>query len=136
MTIDRFQLWNNCAPVGLVVESLGSDAEKIGLTEERLQTTVGSRLRGARIYTDVLTRPFQSYLYLNVNIVGRAFGIGLMFNKTLMDMSLLSSGIATTWNIGGAGTHGGDGGYVVQAVAEQTDRFINEYLRVNESACQ
>ena len=42
---------------------------------------------------------------------------------------------STTWRIGTYGTHGGDAGYILQALSEKLDKFILEYLRVNESAC-
>ena len=49
---DRFRLWNNCQPFTLVVEQLGDDATEIGLKKDTIETTVRSRLRAARIYTD------------------------------------------------------------------------------------
>ncbi len=42
---------------------------------------------------------------------------------------------AATWETGSLGTHGGDAGFILQAVAEHTDKFVNEYLRVNDEAC-
>ena len=50
---DRFQLWNGCRPVDVLVVSLSEDAGKIGLRTEYIETTVRSRLRGARIYDGV-----------------------------------------------------------------------------------
>ena len=58
---ERFELWNECAPVWLVVESLSSDARGIGLTKERIQPTVESRLRGSRIYGDNEYESLGSY---------------------------------------------------------------------------
>ena len=40
------------------------------------------------------------------------------------------------WETGSYGTHGGDADYILQAVSERLDRFILEYLRVNETACR
>ena len=42
---------------------------------------------------------------------------------------------ATTWHIGAAGTHSGDARFILQGLSEALDRFILEYLRVNEDAC-
>ena len=36
----------------------------------------------------------------------------------------------------GTGTNGGDPGYVLSLVSQYTDKFIDEYLRVNEDACK
>ncbi len=128
----KFRLWNDCEPIDLVVERLHDDAGEIGLTEERIQTTVESRLRGARIYTEDKT-----YLYVNVAVVGRSFSIGLSLNFLVYREanSGILQGVASTWESGFTGTHGGDAGYILQSVAEHTDRFINEYLRVNAEAC-
>ena len=35
---DRFELYNKCSPVDLLVEHLDEDAKKTGLTSERIQT--------------------------------------------------------------------------------------------------
>ena len=48
---ERFELFNNCGRMRLIVEGLNPDAAAIGLTEKRLQFAVESRLRGARLYT-------------------------------------------------------------------------------------
>ena len=47
--IDRFQLWNACGPINLLVESPSYDAGNMGLTREAIATTVRSRLRSARL---------------------------------------------------------------------------------------
>ena len=66
---DCFQLWSACPPLDLIVEGLPEDAEEIGLTRERIQTAAESRLRAARLYD----AEAGHYLYVNVNVVGRAF---------------------------------------------------------------
>ena len=42
---------------------------------------------------------------------------------------------ATTWDFGGAGTHGEDADFILQGLSEHLDGFILDYLRVNEDAC-
>ena len=140
--IDRFQLWHACQSVGLVVEQLPDDAGKIGLRRPDIETAVRSRLRGARIYNDRSSSP---YLYVNVNVVGAAFSVGFYF-KRWVTVSVAfwlkpkgmdgPAGPAATWNVGSAGTHGDAAGYVLSAVARHTDKFIDEYLRVNAGACR
>ena len=136
---DAFALWNECAPIRLIVESLSStDAADIDLTEERIQTLAESRLRAARLY-DAAARP---YLYVRVGVLvsenrsGGAYSIGIFFKKYLGDGVSEQSGLAATWETGNYGTHGGDAGYIMQIVSEYLDRFILEYLRVNETACR
>ena len=42
----------------------------------------------------------------------------------------------TTWAKSVTEQHGRDNGYIMQSVSNLTDRFINEYLRLNEDACE
>ena len=130
--IDKFALWNKCKPVWLLVEGLSEDADKIDLKKENLAVTVRSRLRGARIYTGGAVSP---YLYVAVSVVGKGFSINLELNKFVHDPLSGQSGIASTWLSGGTGTHADDSGYILSAVAGYTDKFIDEYLRVNAPAC-
>lgn len=126
-----FELFNACRPIHLVVASLGEDAAEIGLTKKRIQTAAESRLRAARLYD-----PSSGYvLYVNVNVVGHAYNINVEHHKWLHDVEFNLRGIAETWSIGSTGTHAGDAGYILQFVSEHVDRFVVEYLRVNEAAC-
>ena len=132
--LDRFKLFNNCEPMRLVVENLSDDAAEIGLTEERLRFAAESRLRAARLYTADRGTPY--YLYVNVHVVGRGVSTSLEYNKMLFDPASGESGMATTWDIGQTGTHGQDAAaFIVSGLSEVLDRFLTEYLRVNEEAC-
>ena len=130
-SIARFQLFNECKPMRLTVEGLPDDAGKIRLTQEQVRTAVESRLRSARLY-DAAELP---YLYVNVNVFGPAFGVRVEYNKYFLDTASGEFGMATTWNTGGTGTHGGDAGFILSAVSQHLDKFLVEYLRVNEENC-
>ena len=129
---DRFQLFNNCQPMRLAVEELPDAAADIKLTTERLVLAAESRLRGARLYTEDFDQPF---LYLNVNVVGAAFNTSLEYRKHVLDPVTSEYFWTTTWDAGATGQHGGDAEYIVSDVSYQLDRFLTEYLRVNEAAC-
>ena len=129
---DRFQLWNDCGPMKLVVEPLPQTAADIGLTREAITTAVRSRLRAAHLY-DADAMPF---LYVNVSVTGRAFQIGVDYGKLVIDLASGEYYQAATWATGSLGTHGGDSNYILSAVSQYTDKFIDEYLRVNEDACK
>ena len=132
-----FELFNDCLPMELIVESLPPAAGQIGLTDSRLQTLAESRLRAARIYTE--DRPWTPYLYINVNVGGaraRAFSVSLQYKKVLDHLRTGTDGYGTTWSTGAVGTHGQDGGYILQAVSEYLDEFVLAYLRINEPACE
>ena len=130
----RFQLFNECGPTNLIVEGLPPDAAAISLTRERVVTLAESRLRAARLFS---VDRVPSYLYVNVNVVGRAFSIRVGYNKRLFDPITDEFRFANTWNSGSAGTTGASGGnFIMQGLSEHLDSFVLEYLRVNEDACR
>ena len=133
---DRFQLWNDCKPMQLVVEGLANDATAIGLAKEAIEVAVRSRLRAARLYSEDSAEGAWSYLYVNVGVVGRAFGVYIKYRMMVRDTATELEYMTTTWNIGTTGTHGRDSSYILATVAENADKFIDEYLRVNEDACK
>ena len=131
---ERFQLFNDCRPMYLLVEGLNADAAAISLTEERLRTAAESRLRVARLYESALAMG-GAVLYVNVGVNGRAFVVFLAYKKTLLDPASGEGGLGTTWENGSTGTHGGDAERVVSTLSRHLDQFLTEYLRVNEAAC-
>jgi len=135
LELNRFKLYNNCRPMMLVVEELPDDAKEIGLTRRRLLSATEARLRSARLYTDDYERSQGAYLYVNVLVVGRAFNLTVQYNKSLYDPLSDLFLTAATWTRGNTGAHGGDAGYIMQAVYEKIDEFLLAYLRVNEEDC-
>lgn len=129
----RFQLFADCRPMRLLVEYLPPDASKIGLTREAIQAAAESRLRSARLYRSIRLAP---YLYINVNVFRRSFNIRLAFKKKVHDPLSGITGIAVTWNAGSTGTHGGSASYILSALSQHMDKFLVEFLRVNEKACE
>ena len=59
----------------------------------------------------------------------------MAYNKVVYDAVSGETNYASTWTTGGDGTHVGDAGFILQGLSEDLDRFILEYLRVNEDAC-
>ena len=132
---DRFALWNECRPMHLAVEDLDEDSAEIGLSKEALEIAARSRLRAARLYSEDFFEGSFSYLYINVTVSSRALSISVEYKKSVMDLATKLEVNATTWKAGSVGTHGRDAGYILSAVSQHTDEFIDEYLRVNETAC-
>ena len=120
----------------LAAESLHEDAAEIGLSKEALEIAVRSRLRAARIYSENPSDGSFSYLYINVNVTSSAFHIAVQYLKTVMDLATMLEVTAVTWSAGSTGTHGRNAGYILSAVSQDTDKFIDEYLRVNADACK
>ena len=118
---DRFKLFNECGPMDLGVEDYGDHAGwiDIGLTVDRIQTMAESRLRAARLYDATAL----AYLNVNVNVVGRGFSLIVGYNKVVYDGVSGETNYAKTWNSHGAGTHGGDAGFILQNLSEYLDSF-------------
>ena len=130
---DRFQLFNECRQMDLVVEDYDDDAggAALGLTVARIRTLAESRLRAARLY-DADAAP---WLYVNAHVRSRGFSLNVEYKKLVYDAVSGETNYATMWNVNGTGTHGGDAGFILQGLSEHLDGFILEYLRVNEAAC-
>ena len=132
---ERFQLFNGCRPMRLVVADLPSDAKEIGLNRDRLRFAAESRLRSARLHTDSRAESASALLSIRAGVLGMSFYVQLGYAKMVSDHASGREGLAETWNAGGYGTHGKDAGYILQALSGYLDRFLAEYLRVNEPAC-
>lgn len=130
----RFQLFNECAPMDVVVEDLDSDAWEIGLTEDTLRAAVENRLRATRLYDGEADSPVPA-LYLNVGVEGKTYVVSLEYIKKVCRPAIKQCGIAPTWRTGSFGTHEGDAQHIRSDVSEHIDEFIVEYLRINEEAC-
>lgn len=142
---EKFELWNWCKSVKLLVDNSSPDAKKIGMTKERIQTAVESRLRGARIFSDA--DDSLIYLYVQVTVSGSSFSTDFYLMRWMKHTSALEQaalgetpgpyyGYAITWAQGITGTHGNDAGHILQYVSEGADNFIIEYLRANAEACK
>lgn len=135
--------------MNLVVEGLSADGKEIGLSKETIQNALESRLRAARLYQtpenfSEMTRRarllfpgkgFDSYLYVRVSVVGRAFNLDLRYNKLVVDETSGVKNYATTWEKGITGTASG-AGFIMSTLASSIDAFFVEFLRVNEPDCQ
>ena len=128
---ERFKLFTECQPVRLYV-SANEEAVELGITEERLRTVAESRLRAARLF---LAEGSGPAFLVEVSVVGFAFDISLALHRNLWNPYTETWGRVITWTGGTFGTHGGDSSYIMQGGSENMDRFIGDYLRVNEAAC-
>lgn len=132
---ERFELCYVCSPMGLVVEFLHDDAKVIGLTRERLQAAAESRLRAARLYTEYPAGVTGSLLYVNASVVGPAFDLSLEFHKPLFDPVSSVARPTMTWRAAVTGTHSGLSGFIVHSLSQELDKFLADFLRVNEKHC-
>ena len=128
---DLFNLWTKCATLDLVIAELDEEETAFGLTANRIETLVRSRLRAARIYD---SDKFE-YLFVEVVVVGEAFLVHFDFNKVLDDRRTGLVRLAPTWAYSVLGTHGRSDDYILAGVSEVADQFVDEYLRVNAASC-
>ena len=131
---ERFELFNACRPMEVLIETLPSAAADIGLTEEALQAAAESRLRAARLYTDDDEKSDFASLYVNVSVTGKAFSVWVWYNKVVTD-AFDEPGRAMTHASGFMGPHGRNQRNVVGTLSQLLDDFLAVYLRVNEPAC-
>ena len=120
----------------VLIEHLDEDAKKIGLTEKRLITVTELRLRREGITIvpiDVEASYKTPYVYVNVNIVGRAYNVSLEIHEwvDLRRIPIAHGCVATIWNISRTGTHGEDPEHVISSLNKALDEFFNDYYKAN-----
>ncbi len=128
----RFELWNECRAIDLVVESATGGGAGIGLTERAIAARLRARLGAAGLYDP----EGLAYLDIRASVVGPAFHVSVEFRKPLRDPASGEEGLAATWISGSTGTHGGDPGYVLASASGHAEGFVAQYLRVNARACK
>lgn len=129
--LERFELYNGCRPMGLVVEEITDRAREIRLTEGAIRRAAESRLRAARLFD---AGSLHSWMYVDAHVVGAAFSVSVRYHKRTAD-SFGMIGWPATWHSGITGTHGADAGFIVSQLSLLLDEFLADYLRVNEEDC-
>jgi hypothetical protein len=110
------------------------DAERIGLTADRVRTRVELRLRQAGLTPTDAGR--DEHLRVEVFVVGATYAWTIEFVRPVtfvINESLAGSSEASMWggmNVGA--THGNSAAVVVESLDGALDRFLNDYLRVNQ----
>ena len=129
-----FGLYVDCQPVHVIVEESSPYAEKIGVSRELIMLTAEAHLRKARIFSKEMIQPF--FLGIEIAVYDQAFNISLLFGKEVKD-SLFSQhgGVGFTWIDGVTGTHDDTSRYILSVLSTRLDRFIVEYFRANQAAC-
>lgn len=132
LTTDIIQLGTECGRVGLVVRV--HDSEENQLTEEAVSIAARSRLRAARLYAAPGTQA-MGILQARVMLSEDEFTYRLWFEKEQLDlMSGIRDWSPTGWDQWRFGGHGGNANFVLSSITRSLDKFIDNYLRVNEFA--
>jgi len=134
MDLTHRNLFALCAPMNFIVEPVKEHlSRKIGLADEVIENEIETRLRAAHLYNANASQ----YLSVNVNLSdsGDFFGPSLSLNRYVNDMGFGIGGFVTVWNTGTVGMHDGNSKHILNTVTLQLDKFITNYLRVNEMEC-
>lgn len=130
-TFESELLFANCGKMGLLVESLRPDAEKIGLSQKEIRIAAEKRLRSARIFR----QGGRPYIYINITVFENAFTTRFGYRKIVFDEFSKHYVTATVWTDGLLGIHDGDYEFIFSSAMRILDGFIAKYLRANKKAC-
>ena len=130
---ERFGLFSECSPMRLLVYELPPDASKTSLTKDLIRVYLESRLRSARLYDSAAF----NFLSVATDVVTSSFySLELKYHKVVYDPASKLVSTVETWNecnstavFSACGLPGG-------GLETCIDRFLEEFLRVNEEACE
>lgn len=127
---------SNYKKLEILVEGLPSDARKIGLTRKQIETKCELRLRQAGIIPTDITDPYKGVaLCVSISVVNQAFSIRLSLNRLVyfeVMEKFYSKNLVPTWESEILGTHGGKSRLIIDSLDGLLDKFLNEYLKVNQ----
>ena len=114
--------------IPIVIGDPGEGGTKIGLTSNRMRTVTELKLRKEGIK---IIEKSTCFLYVNTMIVGNAFRVKLELKEKAKISRLDAFYAATTWQNEMVGTHGNNPEYIVSALGELLDEFLNDYYKAN-----
>ena len=144
--LDKINPLITCERISLFVRDPVEHGKTIGLTKNKIERAVKSRLVDAGIYTRNATHSLNVFVTtLGIDDLGVVFVMQLSFNQEkemgylweFQDRSLIGPSVNVKWKIVKLGLADGDeSDNIVQRIGEFTDLFADEYIRVNTEACR
>ena len=128
---ERFQLFAKCRPLSLDVVYGNTAAPNDDYTRSVIRAAAESRLRSARIYNEL--SPYT--LNVQVLVLGNFAEFSVGFKKYVHDHMSGYWRFVTTWEVRTLSPDFGDLTDVLSDMSRHLDRFLADYLRVNEEAC-
>ena len=137
--LNRIKLYNHCRPMELVVESPSAFAVGRGITEELLRWAAESRLRAARLYTDSSTDAGNTILYVRGDLLWPepskcVVELWVDYLKIVHDPESGEETARLLWSKKFR-QHIECHKTVREEIPKMVDKFMVEYLRVNEKDC-
>ena len=126
-----FKLFTKCEAINLRVGGLHPIADDINLSRDSLVATAEGRLKDVGLYDPEA----DTYLFINVNLTSEAFDLIMALKKHLYDEYSGERRPATTWATGATGTHGGISDSILASIDGSLDKFLAEFQKVNQHAC-
>lgn len=117
--------------ITIILEALHEDAIKIGLNRDRLMTVAELKLRREGIKIDENSSALYPCLHVSFNVVGKAFNIRLSLLEKIRIPRLDKTILGASWQRSIAGTHAGNSEYMVTALSDLLDEFLNDYYKAN-----
>jgi hypothetical protein len=126
----------------VLVESLKPEMERLGLTEEQIQTDVEIKLRKTGFNVKGKDQIFFPLIYLYINLQSIHSDSGLVtYNletsleqEVLLDRNKTIDTIASTWSTSVTGNVGRNNVRQLRdVISDQVDEFINNWLKANAS---
>jgi hypothetical protein len=106
----------------------------LGLSRERVESRSQLKLRAAKISPQEWNSS-SPVLTVEVDVVGGAFKVEVEFYRPVVwDLpgNKTGSSLVPVWHDGTFGTHGRDLNYVLNALDEIMEKFLNAYLKANQ----
>ena len=123
---DRFALYNVCAPMGLVIESLPDDVAGTGLAAAQLRALAESRLRTIGLH--------ESDASTFLHVAASRDAVQLQFMKPVIDVASSEPETIPTFSKSAVVRDGTAAGVMLE-LSKLLDLFLAEYQRVNEPDC-
>ena len=125
---------SNYKVVPLLVEAV--DSNNFGLTRDAVKTHAELRVRSVGLKPVDAAGSSEHYLYVQIHVAGLAFNINMDFKRSAqwtMADGQKADGFAAVWRQGNiTGTHGQNAKYVLDALDQLLDHFLNAYLKANQ----
>ena len=139
---ERFQLYNACRPMQMTaVPFWTEDAEDLGIDRWHFHNLVQSRLQAAGLWTDSEDESGGAWLEVSVVVFGLTYYMRIEYKKRVVDDASGAASMAPTWSAFSPGFFDPEGTpeqsreWIERSFSIQLDRFLTEYLWVNESDC-
>ena len=138
--LDRFYLFASCRPMSVIAYAGQSGPVGFKLSKDVIEVAAQLRLEAERLHPAPHPQgPVKAWppaLVIDLQVVGRSFHINLAYSKPVSDHLSGLDFMAATWLTGFIGQHAGSPDFVMRALDQMLDKFVAEYLRVNQAACE